>query len=221
MYLTMDVEATKDQHDNAIPYDISYVIHNRKGEIVKERSFLIKEVYMNTDLMKRGWYYKKHMTKYPQLLNDGIIKLVSYADMKMFIAEDLKEYMVHTFLAYNAMFDITACSNLAGLMGDNFFFDDQLKLVCIMYEACTQICNTKSYHDWANKHPEMYYSASGNIKTTAEHVARFLKKDVTFIEDHTGLSDAILEAWIFSKCRGALSVNTWTTNAWKLAQIKS
>ena len=45
-----------------------------------------------------------------------------------------------------------------------------------------------------------WVSAAGNIKTGAEYAYRFCSGDFGFIEDHTALSDALIEVDILAAC---------------------
>ena len=45
-----------------------------------------------------------------------------------------------------------------------------------------------------------WVSAAGNIRTGAEYAYRFCSGDFGFIEDHTALSDAVIETEIMAAC---------------------
>lgn len=64
--------------------------------------------------------------------------------------------------------------------------------------ACDLLVNNSRYKDYCLKTKQLTSSAQ-YFKTSAETVFQYLMKDYDFIEDHTALSDAIIEAGIFAK----------------------
>ena len=56
-------------------YDFGYVIANEKGEIIKSRSYVIKEVYDNKALFETA-YYKEKRPLYEEKIANGLAKAV-------------------------------------------------------------------------------------------------------------------------------------------------
>ena len=65
-----------------------------------------------------------------------------------------------------------------------------------MSSAINLVGNTRRYQSWAFEHG--YVTPTGRAKATAEIMFRFVTDDDTFIEDHTALSDAMVEADILA-----------------------
>ena len=59
-------------------YDFGYVIANENGDIIKSRSYVIKEVYDNKALFETA-YYKEKRPLYEERLKSGYSKKVSFA----------------------------------------------------------------------------------------------------------------------------------------------
>ena len=73
-----------------------------------------------------------------------------------------------------------------------------VKTLDIWQFACETKLSQKQYKRLARR--QGWTSPAGNIKTGAEYAYRFCSGDFGFIEDHTALSDARIEAAILAEC---------------------
>ena len=56
--MVVDVE-TAGQFGNSLVYDIGYAIADKQGNIYETRSFIIKEIFYNVELMSSAYYARK------------------------------------------------------------------------------------------------------------------------------------------------------------------
>lgn len=101
--------------------------------------------------------------------------------------------------AYNMAFDFKALNRTVTELSNGFvtcFFPASVKCYDLMSSAINLVGNTRRYQKWAISHD--YVTPTGRARVTAETMFRFIAGDDSFIEDHTALSDAIVEADILA-----------------------
>lgn len=179
-------------------YDVGYTVsrYNRKTkkmDVYKERSYLVKEVFMDMKLMEKAYFFNKHPL-YLEMLSKGEIELKPMQEILDIMAQDIKDFNVDTFTNYNAGFDTSALSDTIKIMGckrpQEF---KQLKNIwCLWNMCCKVLYNRPSFVRMALKNG--WISDSGKFfQTNAEVGYRYMTNDIEFIEDHTALSDARIE----------------------------
>lgn len=119
LYLVLDTEtATISQYTqlpeerqkdfalgHPIVYDIGWLLMERNGNIVKQKSYLVSETFGNVELFKTA-YYKEKRNQYLIDLKQGLIVLSTWDNIMKELQADMEvsEY----FCAYNASFDMRA-----------------------------------------------------------------------------------------------------------------
>lgn len=219
--LILDVEALG--IENPLVYDIGYAITDRKGNIKVTRSFLVKEVFGNLDLMNTAYYANK-LPLYYEKLNQGIIKIKKWYDIRKQILEDMEEYNINILSAYNLAYDSKALDytmkELTNKKFRNFFPKKfQFEKLCIWALACQTIFTQKRFSKIAAN--EGWLTPKGNMLTNAEIAYRYLTKEYGFIEEHTGLADVLIENFIMAYCfRQNKKYKKMVNNPWKIPNKK-
>ena len=180
-------------------YDIGYCIHNKRGEIVAERNWLVEENFTNPKKMMGAFYAGKHFSHYARMLQDGEIRLTPWAEIVGIMRADFLAHGVDVVAAYNAGFDFRVLKQThADLGGEGAILQNPVKILDIWQFACETKLSQKSYANIARS--QGWVSPAGNIKTGAEFAHRYCSGDHSFIEDHTALSDARIEVAILAEC---------------------
>ena len=180
-------------------YDIGYCIHNKRGEIVAERNWLVEENFTNPKKMMGAFYAGKHFSHYARMLQDGEIRLTPWAEIVGIMRADFLTHGVDVVAAYNAGFDFRVLKQThADLGGEGAILQNPVKILDIWQFACETKLSQKSYANIARS--QGWVSPAGNIKTGAEFAHRYCSGDHSFIEDHTALSDARIEVAILAEC---------------------
>ena len=192
--LTLDTEAC-DLAGNV--YDVGYTIHNRRGEILTTYNALVAEIFTDASKMMGAFYAKKLFTHYAPMLDRGDIGLVSWADIVAQIQADVETFGVNVLAAYNLGFDRRVMRQTNGLLGNGPILP-KIEMLDIWQFACETKLSTATYKQIARCNG--WVSSKGNIRTGAEYAYRFCSGDFGFIEDHTALSDAIIETDILTAC---------------------
>ena len=204
-------------------YDVGYTITNKKGDILATRNFLVREIFTDASRMMGAFYAKKMFSHYAPMLDDGLVKLKDWDYIVSMIRADVKAFGVNIISAYNAGFDLRVMRNTNALLGDGSpILPKGLKVLDIWQFACETKLSQKSYKKLARARG--WVSPKGNIKTGAEFCYRYTSGNHEFIEDHTALSDAIIETQILACCfaqKKRIPFGKVNAQPWRLVQDRA
>lgn len=199
-FLVLDTE-TANSIEQPLPYDIGYAICDRQGNIKITRSFVVAEIFLdNKDLMQSAYFAEK-IPQYWKDIKSGKRELKTFYNIRKQLKEDMQTYKVSKVGAYNMGFDKKALDNDTRYITKSFlrwFFPYNTKFFCIWHMACSTILNRPSYIKFALENG--YVSEAGNIQTSAECAYKYITKDTSFSESHTGLEDVMIEIAIMAHC---------------------
>ena len=200
-YLIIDTE-TANGLDEPLVYDYGGIVVNNKGEILEYFSFVITDVfYFMRDLMQSCYYHEK-IPNYEKELFNGKRRPATFAQVYNFTYYLLKKYDIQAVLAYNMKFDQNALNNTLKTLTNGskkYFFPYNLDKQCIMCMTQDTICRQKTYKKFCLDNG--YLTPTGRLKSTAEIVYRYLHLNNSFIEEHTGLADVLIEWKIWEKVK--------------------
>ena len=201
-------------------YDVGYTITDKTGTIVKTYNALVQEIFTNANKMMTAFYAKKLFTHYAPMLNDGLIKLEPWANIVKQMRSDMAEYGVKTIAAYNAGFDLRVMKATNEALGDGYNINQMpVNVLDIWQFACETKLQQKAYKRLARSRG--WISPAGNIKTGAEFAYRYTSDQPDFQEDHTALSDAIIETQIMAACyaqKSRIPYGLINASPWRLVQ---
>lgn len=215
-YLTLDTE-TVGTLENPLVYDLSGAIHDRYGNIIETFSFIIYDIYKNKDLMQSAYYACK-IPQYEKDLQSGKYKMVLFYTARNHVLNLIDQYNVHAVLAYNMRFDLTALNNtLREITNEKrkyfFPFSKKCELWCTWTMAKQIMKDKPRYRSWCKKYD--YVSKNHQVKTSAEVLYRWLTKDHTFLEEHTGIEDTLIEVNIFKYIVNQRKMRSLRKTYWK------
>ena len=183
--------------DKPFGYDIGYhIVDNDTNETLCERQFIIEQNWHNLPLFESA-YYKDKRPLYVSLLRARKAIMTKYGYAMRQFARDIKQYNVTDIYAYNSDFD----DKVTSFNCDWFKCINPIETIPIhdIWGYASQfITNTPEYKDFCEKYG--FFTDTGNYKTSAEVVYRFITNDPTFEEAHMGLQDAQIEAKILEYC---------------------
>lgn len=213
-------------------YDIAWTITDRQGNIIKQCSYLVQEIFF-VPIVFNTAYYKEKRPLYMEKLQKGEIKVDLWHNIIKILETDLQNTTIAT--AYNATFDFKKAipfteryiralysnnyheweeqqkTNCKALLSDNNinknknYLDEYFELkgnkypICDLWSvACRELLNNSKYKNYCLANNRI--SASGlYFSTNAESAFQYLTKNYDFEEEHTALSDAIIESMILTK----------------------
>jgi hypothetical protein len=133
------------------------------------------------------------------MLERGEVKLTPWHKIVKALRSDIEAHGVTVICAYNAGFDFRVMRNThRALGGKGSVLTAPLKTLDLWRFACETKLSQKQYKRLARS--QGWVSSAGNLRSGAEYAYRFCSGDYGFIEDHTALSDARIEAQILAQC---------------------
>lgn len=193
--LILDTETTS--LDKPFCYDISWCIMNKAtGEIVDFRANVVEQVWHNLPLFESA-YYKEKRVKYVQMMRKHDAKLNKWGYIMRDLRNDIKTYGITGIYAYNSDFDDKVIAfNCEWFKTINPI--ETIDVFDIWGYASEFITNSVEYKTFCEINGR--FTDTGNYKGSAEVVYQFLKNDPDFIEEHMGLFDSEIEAFILFWC---------------------
>lgn len=182
-------------------YDIAWAnTANKKGDIVLEKNYLVQEVFTNPKKMMGAFYASKLFTHYAPMLERGEITMRPWLEIIEELRQDMREHGTKILSAYNAGFDLRVIQQTHESLGhDGLALDlDGIDILDIWQFACETKLSQATYKKLARELG--WVTPKKNIKTGAEFAFRFTSGDWAFIEDHTALSDTLIEVEILAAC---------------------
>lgn len=178
-------------------YDVGYTIADRKGVILTRKNWLVEEIFTDPNKMMGAFYARKLFSHYAPMLDAGTISLAPWSKIVAEMQTDVDAFGVNVLAAYNLGFDRRVMRQTNELLGLGPILPPMEQLDIWQF-ACETKLSQKAYKRIAEENG--WVSSAGNIKTGAEFAYRFCSGDFGFIEDHTALSDAIIETKIMADC---------------------
>lgn len=191
--MTIDTE-TANSLDDPLVYDIGLAIHTESGEVIHTESLVIADIFTNNDLMQTAYFAEK-VPSYWSDISAGVRRMVTFRTAEKIVKNLIKRYDVKTVVAHNAYFDYNALNTTMRYLTQSrkrFFFPWGVTIWDSLRMAKTTLGKDKSYTAWcvANGYLTDKYKKP---KMTAEILYRYLTKNHSFVEEHTGLADVMIE----------------------------
>lgn len=196
-YMVLDTETTSNAQT---VYDIAYTIVDRKGNIIEQANYLVKEIiehpFLRGILQRDKFSATKYHNTYAEMYTQkNIVK--PFLEIRRAIRAAVRKYNCPV-IAYNVNFDYKALTNMAQDLGKKSFFTAETQIWDLWNIALYTLCDSKNYVKFCDEHH--FINERGNRQTTAESVYRYITKNINFEEAHTALADTEIEAEILLAC---------------------
>lgn len=193
--LIFDTETTS--LDKPFCYNVGYTIVNLESkEPLIKRDFVIEQVWHNLPLFETAYYADKRPL-YVNRMKAQKVKMSKWGHIMRTMRADIKQFEIEFGFAYNSNFD----EKVFAFNCDWFKVSNPLDTITVLdirTFAIDKICKTDEYKNFCEQYE--LFTDSGNYSTTAEALFRFISNDCDFIEEHTALSDSIIESEILLQC---------------------
>ena len=178
---------------NPTIYELGFVVYDTEtNAIIKERDYLIKQVYDNLELFDTAYYSSKRPI-YEEMLMSKLIKRVYWGYALNMLLKDIEKYNVNEIYAYNSRFDKNAINHtIQALNGAKGFESDILDIM----NYIQPIVSTQDYQDFCENNGYMTKHKKPKPQKKAETLYRYLTNNTDFMEDHMALSDSQIELTI-------------------------
>ena len=199
-FMVLDVETTNNdmtsKFNDGLVYDIGFGIYDKQGNTYCERSYCVKEIFNDKNLMNSA-YYKEKLPKYYEELKQGKREIKTALQTRKIIKQAIEYFNIKEVYAYNANFDNTTLNNTIRYITSSFvrwFLPYGINVCCIWNIAC-QVLGTQKTFQFENIRNE-----NGNLKTSAERMFAYISQNEEFEEEHIGISDVRIEKEILIRC---------------------
>lgn len=189
---------------NPVIYDMGWTVCDKKGKVYAKRSYVVEEIFGDDAFMETA-YYKKKIPLYWEKIQSGEMLLKPWAYIYKVMMNDIAYFNdLRQFSAYNLSFDLGALQNTSKeLAGFWSFFNPkmykEMEFVDIWTLACQTIFRQKEFKRQAELN-KWYSPKTHNPKTNAEIAFKYITGNHDFKEEHTALSDCLIETAILAKC---------------------
>lgn len=199
-YLVLDVE-TANSTDDALVYDLGFAVADRSGKIYETHSYINSDIFTHEKNLMTSAYYAHKIPEYLESIRKGEREVANLYAIRQKVLDVFKRYPIRAVCAYNAGFDYKALNTTQRYITKSkyrYFLPYGVEVFDIWHMACQTICSLNKYYKFCIDNG--FVSASGNISTSAETVYRFLTNTPTFVEEHKGLEDVLIEVAIMTEC---------------------
>lgn len=181
-------------------YDVGAMPINMKGECIGEpTNHVIYETFYEKKEEMKSAYYADKLPQYRDEIWDGTREVMNFMDTRARILQQMKELGITTVCAHNAAFDIRALNNTVREVTNGrvkYFFPYGTEVWDTLKMARQVLGKMPSYRKFCEQNGYMTKHSTPRPRMTAEIIYRFITKDNSFTEAHTGLKDVEIEAQI-------------------------
>lgn len=204
--ILLDTETVSKQGETLV-YDLAWLVIDNNGNVIEEHNFIIDEVYSDFPALFDSQFitYGKYLW-YSDALAHGMLESISAFDALNALYLSMCEYNVSFVTAYNVPFDLKAIDQTCkhfGILNPLEVYErligNVLDIMDLWRLAKSHIV-TKPYEQFCVENGFLT-DKHKKAKTSAEIVYRWISDDVGFVEDHTALSDCLIEVEIYVKCK--------------------
>lgn len=204
--ILLDTETVSKQGETLV-YDLAWLVIDNNGNVIEEHNFIIDEVYSDFPALFDSQFitYGKYLW-YSDALAHDMLESVSAFDALNALYSSMCEYNISFVTAYNVPFDLKAINQTCkhfGVLNPLEVYErltsNVLDIMDLWRLAKSHIV-TKPYEQFCVENGFLT-DKHKKAKTSAEIVYRWISDDVDFVEDHTALSDCLIEVEIYVKCK--------------------
>ena len=209
-YLGVDTETCNSLIDekgkldlsNSLVYDVGWEIVDRFGNPYKKRSYVVEEIFNDTELMDSA-YYKEKIPQYEIDIQEGKRILAPFEKIRMILLSDRKRWKCKAVFAHNAYFDYNALNTTYRYLTGSkyrYFFPYKCNIWDTLKMSRNTIGKTLDYSKYCKDNNYLTNHKTPQNRLTAEILYRYITDTPNFIESHTGLEDVEIEKDIFAYC---------------------
>lgn len=197
----LDKECEEVTPQNMLVYDFGWCIVDKRGNIYRKKSYVVIDTFIGYKNLMKSAYYSNKIPLYWEDIKKGKRKLATFSAIRREFLNDLKEYGVNEVYAHNMRFDYNALNNTLRYLTKSkyrFFFPYELKICDTLKMSRDVILKMPTFQRFCKENN--YLTKRGQPQATAEVLYRYISRNNTFTESHTGLEDAEIETQILAYC---------------------
>lgn len=186
---------------NMFTYDFGFAVVDKRGTVYEAFSFVNADIFLHEKELMKSAYYADKLPKYWEDIRAGRRVLTSFYNIRKIFYETIEKYNVKEIYAHNMRFDYGTLQNTQRWLTKSAyrsFFRYDLEICDTLKMARDVLGTMPTYKKFCEENG--YLTTKGGLRYTAEIVYRYITKDTTFVEAHTGLEDVMIEKEILAYC---------------------
>ena len=193
-------DGKKLDYSSGLVYDCGFAVVDTKGRVYETYSFVNSDIF-GIDVLMQSAYYANKIPLYWHGLDDGSRIMADTYTIRQTMLAVMEKYRISEVCAHNARFDVAVLNSTIRYTTKSkirYWFPYGVEIWDSMKMARSVIHKMATYRKFCEKHGLL--TATGRLPTSAENLYRFIIKDPSFEEDHTGLEDVTIESKIIIYC---------------------
>lgn len=187
---------------NVLFYDLGFQLVDSHGRTYgKKFSFVNSDIFTHEAELMQSAYYAKKIPQYRADLASGKRILANTYEIRKALVDLINKYDCKFVCAHNARFDYNSLNNTQRWTTKSrfrYFLPYGLEWWDTLKMARSVMGKMPTYQKFCAENG--YTTKTGKPRFTAEICYRFITKDNTFVESHTGLEDVEIETEILRYC---------------------
>ena len=187
---------------NVLFYDLGFQLVDSHGRTYgKKFSFVNSDIFIHEAELMQSAYYAKKIPQYRADLASGKRTLAYTYEIRKALVDLINEYECKFVCAHNSRFDYNSLNNTQRWTTKSrfrYFLPYGLEWWDTLKMARSVMGKMPTYQKFCAENG--YTTKTGKPRFTAEICYRFITKDNTFVESHTGLEDVEIETEILRYC---------------------
>ena len=187
---------------NVLFYDLGFQLVDSHGRAYgKKFSFVNSDIFTHEVELMQSAYYAKKIPQYRADLASGKRILANTYEIRKALVDIINKYDCKFVCAHNARFDYNSLNNTQRWTTKSrfrYFLPYGLEWWDTLKMARSVMGKMPTYQRFCTENG--YTTKTGKPRFTAEICYRFITKDNTFVESHTGLEDVEIETEILRYC---------------------
>ena len=187
---------------NVLFYDLGFQLVDSHGRTYgKKFSFVNSDIFTHEEELMQSAYYAKKIPQYREDLASGKRILANTYEIRKALVDIINKYDCKFVCAHNARFDYNSLNNTQRWTTKSrfrYFLPYGLEWWDTLKMARSVMGKMPTYQRFCAENG--YTTKTGKPRFTAEICYRFITKDNTFVESHTGLEDVEIETEILRYC---------------------
>ena len=187
---------------NVLFYDLGFQLVDSHGRTYgKKFSFVNSDIFTHEAELMQSAYYAKKIPQYRADLASGKRILANTYEIRRALVDIINKYDCKFVCAHNARFDYNSLNNTQRWTTKSrfrYFLPYGLEWWDTLKMARSVMGKMPTYQRFCAENG--YTTKTGKPRFTAEICYRFITKDNTFVESHTGLEDVEIETEILRYC---------------------
>lgn len=186
---------------SVLVYDCGWQVIDTHGTVYEQASYINSDIFYKERELMLSAYYAKKIPLYEQQIKEGSRTVANTYQIRKAMCDTIAKWGIKEVAAHNARFDYNALNIIQRYTTKSkyrYWFPYGIEIWDTMKMAKSVILQMPTYRKFCEKHG--FLTKTGKLSCTAENLYRFITKDPTFIEAHTGLEDVEIESQILAYC---------------------